>query len=244
MITDLNWSDFKSIALLKERIRYIDKDTHYHITYQDSGGSFETSILKDSGTDHDEFENDYKSLSNKPVSTEVTTQQEKPDKNLVLASAEDAFSGTTCTLSIEIPGTLGDFTARLVAGGYAFTDVYGWNDRVTKVQVNDKNYVYAGLAYPETPFLAGIPNTTETDTWEDIMPDGVVMGSYCDDLLPESQRGWRFWCDDGNQGGLDIDPLGGFGKLPALTFLEIVIEKTATSLATKAAVNIWWGSKS
>ena len=173
---------------------------------------------------------------------DVTTQLEKDDKELVLASDEQAFSGTTCTLSVKIPGTLGDMTSRYVAGGYCFTNVFGWGDRVTNIQVLDKDFVYAGLAYPGTPEAAGIPNTTGL-AWVDIMPGGVEMGTYADVACPAAQQGWRLWCDEGSQGGIDIDPLGGFGKLPGLAFLVVTLEKTGSSAATQAVVNIWWGKK-
>lgn len=173
---------------------------------------------------------------------EVVTQLEKPDKDLLLASASASFVGDVCTLQIKIPGELGDFSARYVAGGYAFTNIFGWGDRVTAVSVVDKDFAYAGLAYPATPTEAGVPGV-EGLSWAEVMPDGVVLGSYTDDFCEEPNRGWRLWCEDGNQGGMDIDPLGGFGKLPALAYITVIIEKTATSGATDAAINVWWGKK-
>lgn len=170
------------------------------------------------------------------LSKEVTTQMEKSDKDLVLASDMQPFIGNICTLQVLVPGAPGVVGSRLIAGGYGFTNVFGWNDRVSKVQLLDKDYVYAGSLYP----AEAAPGVT----WADAMPLGVELGSYTDDDLPEAYRGWRLWCDDGNQGGIDIDPLGGFGKLLSLCYLTITVEKTNTSGATHAALNVWWGRPS
>lgn len=173
---------------------------------------------------------------------EVVTQLEKDDKELVLASIEGAFEGDTCELSIRIPGSVGELHGRFIAGGYGFTDQFGWGDRVKDIKVVDTDFGWAGIAYPATPHEAGIPGT-EGMTWAQVMPDGVEMGSYVDKECEESEQGWRMWCDEGNQGGVDIDPLGGFGKLPSATDMVIVIEKVSGNPATKAAVNLWWGKK-
>lgn len=166
----------------------------------------------------------------------VITASEKDDIDLKLASDEQSFVGNICTLSLKIPGTLGQVGARKIGGGYGFTDVFGWGDRVTKVELVDKDYVYAGILYPSEPE----PNVT----WAQAMPDGVVLGSYVDDEQDAHRQGWRLWCDDGGQGGVDIDPLGGLAKLLALCYLVVTIEKTQASTASKAALNAWWAKPS
>lgn len=176
------------------------------------------------------------------MAKEVVTQMEKSDKGLRLASDEVTFTGNIARVQIQIPGDLGTI-GRYIAGGYAFTDIYYFGDRISKVELIDKDFVYAGLAYPATPFAAGVPETTEETTWADIMPDGVVLGAYHDSDAPEGQQGWRLWCDDGNQGGVDIDPLGGYGDLYAQAYISITCEKKEASTATKIAVNLWWGKK-
>ena len=239
MIVDLLWEEFKQIVTDKGLVRFNDRDSFYLIQFS----NFITSVLKDSGSDHSDFEENYKPYANTYKASEVVTQQEKPDKDLVLASIEGPFSGNACALQIKIPGEAGNLQSRLVAGGYAFTDVFGWGDRITKVSVLDKDYVYAGVAYSATPLEAGIPGANEETTWADIFPDGTPLGSFIDEECDEGFHGWRLWCEDGNQGGIDIDPIGGYGSLPGAAYLTVVIEKTETSGATKAAVNIWWGKK-
>lgn len=172
---------------------------------------------------------------------EVVTLLEKSDKGLRLASAESTFTGNDCVIDVPIPGTLGTI-GRYAAGGYGFTDIYGFGDRVTDVSLVDITFVYAGILYPATPIEAGIPGT-EGLSWADVMPTGVVLGSFHDDDVDPSMKGWRLWCDDGNQGGIDIDPLGGYGEMLAQTVLRIIFLKTGSSGATKAAVNLWWGKQ-
>lgn len=176
------------------------------------------------------------------MAKEVVTQMEKGDKGLRLASAEVSFDQGNALIEIFIPGNVGE-VGRYIAGGYGFTDVFGWGDRINIIQLVDKNYVYAGVAYPATPFEAGVEGVTEETTWAQAVPSGVVLGSYHDDDLDEANQGWRLWCDDGNQGGVDIDPIGGYGMLYARTYLRINFLKAEGSEATKAAVNLWWGKK-
>lgn len=179
-------------------------------------------------------------LINTPA-TEVVTQAEKDDKELVLASIEGDFAGNECVLKIKIPGTPGNLSGRYIAGGYGFTDIYCWGDRVSKVEVIDIDFDLAGILYPATPAEAGIEGLPEGTQWVDIMPLGVALGSYTDDECPEACRGWRLWCDDGNQGGVDIDPLAGYGKLPSAAWMVLTFTKKPASTASHACVNLWWG---
>lgn len=245
MLNDLPWASFKGLVDSKVlNVQWRDVMDCYWLKAFDGPFQFGCMIPKlgSPGADQVDFEANYKDVGNKSVSQEVVTQLEKRDKDLVLASAQGDFVGNLCTLQVKIPGELGDMSGRMVAGGYGFTDIYGWNDRITKVQMIDVEFVYAGLAYPATPIEAGIPDT-EGLSWADIMPDGVILGSYVDEDCLEINRGWRLWADDGGQGGVDIDPLGGFGMLPAQAYLSLVFEKTVTSGATHAAINLWWGRK-
>lgn len=237
----LGWTEFKSFILTKSlSIQFVESNNVYAMWATDIV-THECLINKSSpaSDDQTDFETNYKSAGNKAVRTEVVTQLEKEDKSLTLASDMQSFVGNVCTLSIQVPGNVGDI-GRYIAGGYGFTDVYCFGDRVSKVQLVDKNYVYAGIAYPATPAEAGIPGTAGL-SWQQVMPDGVILGSYHDEDVPAVQQGWRLWADDGGQGGVDIDPLGGFGKLYAQAYLVIRMEKLANSLATKASVNLWWG---
>jgi hypothetical protein len=191
--------------------------------------------------EQEDFETNFKSAANANQMTYVVNPLDEPDLDLVLASDEKPFTGNECTLELFIPGEPG-IIGRKIAGGYGFTDKFHWGDRVTNVQLVDKNFIYAGSLYPATPIEAGIPGT-EGLSWADIMPSGVVLGSQVDEEQPEENRGWRFWEDEGGQGGVDIDPLGGLGKLLSLCYMRVTVVKKNESPATKAAFNAWWGKK-
>jgi hypothetical protein len=191
-------------------------------------------------SDHADLLANWLPTANRTPKQSVVSELEQDNVDLALASDDQAFIGNVCRLSLLVPGAVGVIGARKIGGGYGFTDVFGWGDRVKSVDVIDKDFKYAGLAYPATPAEAGIPGT-EGLSWADVMPDGVEMGSYVDKDLAVEFQGWRLWCDDGNQGGVDIDPLGGLAKLPGQAYLVITIEKTAQSQATRAALNAWWG---
>lgn len=172
---------------------------------------------------------------------EVVTQLEKDDKTLGLTSGEASFNGNICVVEIPIPGTVGE-VGRFVKEGYAFSDFYNFGMRVEKVELVDKNYLYAGMEgfYAATPELQGIPGT-EGLTWAQVQPDGVVLGEYHDPAVPQINQGWRMWAEEGGQGGVDIDNLAGYGDLYSGAFLRCTFTKPEGGLATKIAVNIQWG---
>jgi hypothetical protein len=65
----LTWSSFKVQVLNKALLRWNDRDLFYSITYE----GFETSVLKDSGSDQADFETYYKNSGNKSVLQTVET---------------------------------------------------------------------------------------------------------------------------------------------------------------------------
>jgi hypothetical protein len=96
------------------------------------------------------------------------------------------------------------------------------------------------LAYPSTPTEAGLPGV-EGLQWEDILPFGVPLGEYCDEAMPEINRGWRMWAEEGGQGGCDIDNLAGYGSLYGAAYLVLKFTKPEGSDAQFVSANISWG---
>ena len=153
---------------------------------------------------------------------EVITQLEKNDKTLKLACAMGTFDATTnlAVCEIVIPGIFGGFAydapGRFVAGGYAFTDAGKVGDRCTKIEVVDKdNLLGAGAGY--------------------------IVKTYHDQDVDPSMAGWYLYAAPGGQQEVEIDPIGGYGKIPAGLYLRVTFERVAGSTATKVATNIWWG---
>lgn len=172
----------------------------------------------------------------------VITVMEADDKSLCLASIEsNVWVDDKLNLDLVIPGTVGT-VGRFIKDGYAFTNAYVWGLRVIACQLIDHTFAYAGSLYPATPTEAGIPGVNGM-SWEDIMPDGVVLGDYCDAVLPAGNVGWRMWCEEGGQGGMEVNSLAGYGSLFAGCKFRITIQRPdGNTTVTDAAVNLEWGS--
>lgn len=219
MLIDVDWATLKTYITNKAKLRYIDRETFYLISYKDDDSTFQCSILIEdpANADQDDFETNYKEDANKPILKEVRTQFERDDLILKLACAQGVVDeNQECILTLIVPGTPGVNSGRYVAGGYGFSDIYTFGDKFAKVEIVDIDDL---LGYG--------PNT--------------VLASYHDDDLPEANQGWLLWCEDGNQGGVDIDPIGYYGNIPSGLYLRITYKGVETTLATKVAVNIWWG---
>jgi hypothetical protein len=171
----------------------------------------------------------------------VVTVMELDNKALCLASVEsDQWADDKCSLDIVIPGDVGG-VGRFIKDGYAFTDAYVWGLRVIDVELIDTSFAYAGSLYPATPTEAGIPEV-EGMSWEDIMPGGVVLGGYCDTGVAEANRGWRMWCEEGGQGGMEVNSLAGYGELLSGCTLRVVVQRpSGNTTVTKCAINLEWG---
>ena len=67
MVIPLSWTEFKVQVANKNRVRYFDRESYYYITYTDEIGTFETSVLKDDGSEQTDFESNYKNTANKSI---------------------------------------------------------------------------------------------------------------------------------------------------------------------------------
>lgn len=212
MIADISWTEFKARVLDKSRVKYLDRDTFYTITYTDTAGTLITSVLKDSGTDQQEFEADYKDFANTPAKEEVTTQFEKDDKRLKLACAEAEFDQNgEAEISIQVPTG-----GRYIAGGNAFTNAFGAGDKASAVSLVDVDNLLGYGAH-------------------------TVLATYHDSDMPTANQGWFFEPKSNGTGWIEIEPIGGYGHLPEGMYLELYFKKAAGSTATKVFVNVWWG---
>ena len=71
----------------------------------------------------------------------------------------------------------------------------------------------------------------------------TVLESYHDGDVAEEYRGWRFYASEGGEGEIEIEPIGGFGKIPGGLYLQIKFKRAPGNLATKVQANLWWGKK-
>lgn len=134
MIVDLTWTQFKDIALYKEKVRYNDRDTFYYMRYTDDGGIFETTVKKDDGADQTDFETNYKPYANKKIERQRDTDGRAINK---IAAARPGW--TYLLLPIEVTtAKLGSLDSKLVDGtnrpGITLKFYNASNEEVTDAQ--------------------------------------------------------------------------------------------------------------
>lgn len=230
---ELPWSIFKAqLDTEKYQWLHFERDNTLIIFAKQNNFTALCKINLDDAADADDFLDNYSEKSGAVIKSKVITEFELDDKTLGLVSAEGEFQNDECVVEMQVPGTPGG-VGRFVKEGYAFTDTYAWGTRIKKIALVDKEYLYAGTLYPAEP-APGV-------TWEQAAPEGVELGDYADPEMPEENRGWRFWAEEGGQGGTDVDSLAGYGNLLAGCFLRLVFTKPANSSPTKVAVDIQWG---
>jgi hypothetical protein len=211
MIVDLSWSEFKSKVVNKKSVRYVDRDSFYLISYGNGGAQFQTSILKDSGSDQNDFETNYKDLANSIIIDEVVTQFEKNDKTLKMCGDKGTIDNTTKKYQMKflVPGTPNSTDCRFVSGGMAWVHPYSSTARV-RVFITDEDNI---LGYGS----------------------GAIIASYTDTEQPESKRCWYF----PPIGHVEAETLGGYGDIPAGLYLLIEFEDDAGGGV--AYCNLEWG---
>jgi hypothetical protein len=184
----------------------------------------------------------------------VITATEQTDKDLKLArGVQEVGSNNTATISIKIPGTFGSSDGRYVKGGYAITEDYNKDDYVT-VTVQDTDRIVALL-------VAQSQNPAATTPLSDMamqalgaipgfgtFPNYPEIKAYIDEELPTANQGWYPWpLAQGNSlppvGKIDLEPLGGYGFLPAGLYIQIIYHRPSGINTGGIRVNFWWGKK-
>lgn len=192
-----------------------------------------------------DFEANYKAQGNQSPTSVVTTQFELNNKDLKLARCKVAIVEGAGTVYLPVPGTFGaPGQGRYVAGGYALVDSYDADDFVC-VYVEDKDR-HLAAAYGTAAELERSMTDEEMQGQGDF-PAYPVVKSYTDDELPEEHRGWHFWpLVVGNNlapyGETEIDPIGGYGFIPAGFYVKIVVTRPNVSNGT-SQFDIFWGKK-
>lgn len=214
------WAEFK--AFVNSRgvsIQFRETSELYIMKAWDGWFGLECDLIKAENADEvTDFETNYKEKSNKSPNLNVTTQYEKEDKVLKLCSATGTVDENgDCTLLVKVPGDFNpDAPSRYIAGGYAVTNVYGWGDRCTNAEIVDVDNI---LGYGA----------------------GTVLESYHDEEVDEVNRGWRFYGSPCGEGEIEVEPVGGFGKLPGGLYLRCIFKIASGNPCTKIQINIWWG---
>jgi hypothetical protein len=209
-----NWAAFKNyVNSLSLSIQYTWDSNYYYLWLTDGTLSCDIQLQSDDATD---FLLNFQPNANQSNNQNVTTQFEKNDKVLKLASLEGTLVSGATTLSIKIPGTPGTAEGRWIAGGFAFTDVWTKGDRLTTIEIKDNDNITGQGA-------------------------GTTLKSYADLDLDPLFQGWRMWPSSQVGGEIEIDPIGGYGFVPAGLYLEISFQMATGSAATWVCCDIWWG---
>lgn len=169
---------------------------------------------------YDDYAANYAASANQKMKSSVVTEFELEDKVLRLASAEGTFdSSGDCVIEVLVPGTFDPLNpSRLIAEAYIVEDVFGWGDRLTEVNIVDlDNILGAGAGY--------------------------VVETYHDAEMPSSSQGWRFYPTEQSMGEIEVEPVGGFGRIPGGLYIQAKFKRATGNTATKIIADIWWGAK-
>jgi hypothetical protein len=216
--TELPWAEFKAQCLdAGWQYIYFDINNHYNIYAKNSEFTVLCKIHKDDNADQIDFENAYKDAATTDLKSGVQTQFERDDIVLKLCRGEAAFDGSgDAEISFPVPGTPGSGDGRYVAGGYAFTDVFGFGDYVSQVNIVDVDNILGMGAH-------------------------TVLQTYHDTDIDSSQAGWYFWPNAQVGGEVELDPIGYYGFIPSGLYLEVYFKRKAGNTATTVYCDVWWG---
>lgn len=215
---ELSWENFKTQVLDTNvwQWTYFEVNDEYHIYAKQNGFVILCKINKTNDpTNSTEFEDDYMSLVSFQIIDKVQSRFEMDEIVLKLAKINgQADSNGDLALELVIPGTFG-VTERYIQGGYAYTDSYQFTDAVTKIEVLDyQNYMNYGA--------------------------NTVLKIYHDSEVDTANQGWYFEKHFGNEGVVEIEPMGWYGQFLGDLKLKITF-KVAANANVKCL--IWWGKK-
>jgi hypothetical protein len=159
-------------------------------------------------------------LFNRTQKQKVITEFELEDKVLRLATVGGVYDENgECEIEIKVPGDFDPLDpSRFVAEAYILTDRFYFGDKLTQIFVVDKDNVIGYGA-------------------------GVVIERYYDVDAPLMNQGWLFYPTHQNAGEIEIEPLGGFARIPGGLYIVARFKKLADSPATRVSAMVWWGAK-
>jgi hypothetical protein len=211
----VTWDQIKAVADARGlSLQWVLVGNNYWIKAID--GLFQLECLLPSDAEHAEtaeFEADYKDAGNAQPIHQVTTQFEKNDKDLKIASIVGNVDGSgNAEMSLLIPGTPGTADGRWVNGGIAFFDEQHHGDRITAVEVVDLDNI---LGYGA----------------------GTVLKTYHDEDVPEANQGWRI---PDRRGLVEVETMGGYGFIPAGLYIRIKGKKGEGVTTGTLCIDIEW----
>jgi len=215
---ELAWAEFKDQVLDTGMWKwtYFTVGDEYKIHAKQNSFSVLCKINKSNDpTDAEDFETNYMANANSQFVDRVESRFELDEIVLKLARINGtADASGDLALDLVVPGTFGA-VERYVQGGYAYTDSYQFLDKITKVEVLDyQNYMGYGA--------------------------NTVLKTYHDADVDEANQGWFFEKHFGNEGVVEIEPIGWYGQFYGDLKLRITF-KVAANANVKCI--LWWGKK-
>lgn len=211
----INWTQFKHFIDTKQiRARCVAINDGYQIHGADQGLIYTCTVMSGED-DYTDFVDNYKDGLESQEAGGVTTRMEVDFLTLKLACATgQADANGDLIINVDVPGSPAAIQ-RYVAGGYAVTNNYAFGDRLTAVNVIDKDGVFSGNP-------------------------GIVLRTYHDSEVPESSRGWYFWKAHGTEGEVEVEPIGWYGQLYGTMRMQCVFKVQPLA---QVNIMIWWGKK-
>lgn len=217
----LSWSEIKNFSAQRGvNIQYLQTNDVYFVWAYDAPMIVCCKIQVQSPapeeSDQLDFETNFKAGANQDNSATVTTQFEKKDKTLKLASAKEEIDEEgNVTILLKIPGTPGSSDGRFISGGMAWFSQRHEDDRIIGVYFTDEDNILGGGA-------------------------GAIVGSYTDDEMDSINQGWRI----PPIGHVDAETLGFYGIAPSGFYMKIIGKSGNGAQAGKALyMNLEWGVK-
>ena len=237
----VGWETIKSfVAERGTSIQWVDlQDDGYHLVVIDGPFALDCRLPKDQAT---EFEASYKDAGNKTIKTRVTTDLEVDDKTLkTFCGFATTDANGVARVAVRIPAG-----GRFVAYGDAEFENREFGDRVSKIEITDKDRLIAMQVA-----LALDPNATEPVSDETVaamgeFPQYPVLGFYDErSIEPTAQTEGEIYggmCMTFKYGQTEAQPVAGYAYVPEGMYFVIECRKATPVAGQRLQVSVDWAS--
>lgn len=212
---NITWTQIKAVADSRGlSLQWVLVGDNYWIKAIDGMFEIECLIPSDPGhIDTAEFLASYADSGNARPLHQVTTQFEKNDKDLKIASIIGNVDGNgDVEMTLQIPGTPGTADGRWINGGTAFFHTPHSGDRVTACEVVDLDDLLGAGA-------------------------GYVVKTFHDQDVDANNQGWRI---PTKRGLVEVETMGGYGFIPAGLYIRIKGKKGEGITTGTLCINMEW----